>query len=98
MYFNVAVAVGQPKIAVRWPADIGAPTSTSYRRLFDELIDLPGVEEVTMRRYSATIVFADHVITGMELAAQVRSAIKDTGFLTGLAEDLGIPETDISVE
>jgi hypothetical protein len=44
-------------------------------RLKDRLEDLPGVEHVHLRRYSATIFLATHVITYQAFASILRDVI-----------------------
>jgi hypothetical protein len=86
---------GHPELTLRWEQDIGAPNGTAYRRLFDEVYHLPGVEKVDMRRYSAVLTYAPHVTDASALAKAVAEAILETGVVEDLKMEFEIDDVRV---
>lgn len=87
---------GDPELTLRWEEDIDAPEGTAYRRLFSELSQLHGVEHVDMRRYSAVLTYAPHVVDSSTLAEAIARAILDTGLKEEFKADFGFDEVRVA--
>jgi hypothetical protein len=80
-------------VDVQWLVPFGRRGGATYRVLTDALEDLPGVEKVTLRRYSLTLDVATHVIGVNQVAEAVAEVLRGQ-----VAEDFAFHYPGIPVE
>lgn len=91
------ITIEDPGILVRWLEPFGKPNQGMYKVLKEMLEEIDGVEEVTMLRYTAILLIADHVLSAETLAANVFAALtEDPEFRFAVTFQLNRP-TDVKM-
>ena len=93
---DVLVTVFEPyDISVRWLKPFSASTN---RALKETLLEIDGVEAVTLRRYSAEVEVAPHVASAHRVAELVTEALRDetTEFRHALRFEVLEPKVEVT--
>jgi NACalpha-BTF3-like transcription factor len=90
--------VNRETVSVRWLEPFDRVDGAVYRALETTLEEIEGVERVRIRRYSAEVEIADHVVNAHEAANYITNALRDSDSEFQYALRFAVHEVELDVD